>query len=182
MAVDLPAPRLIRRRIAEDADPIEPLAVFLGLAGDLQRVLVEPHDVASATVSRIAHAFAQQGQCGFALIVTQIGEADAVTHHPRMDVAPHPPRLVADGETCRVALRRAERGEESARGLQHGRERDAGLLDREHARCELAVGGNAVERLGKSGVGPFTHRLQPRRQFEWPDRRCRRPVPQAEMR
>ncbi len=117
VAVDLPAPRLIRRRIAEDADPVEPLAVFLGLAGDLQRVLVQPHDVARAAVARLAHAFPQQGKCGLALIVAQIGEADAVAHHPRMDVAPHPPRLVADRERCRLALRRGERGEEGARGF-----------------------------------------------------------------
>src|SRR6516162_8011691 len=35
MAVNLPAPGLVRGGHAKDADPIEPLAVFLGLPGDL---------------------------------------------------------------------------------------------------------------------------------------------------
>src|SRR6516162_8553943 len=64
VAVDLPAPRLTCRRIAEDTDPIKPLAVFLGLARDLQRVFVQSHDVARAAVSRLTHAFPQQGECG----------------------------------------------------------------------------------------------------------------------
>jgi hypothetical protein len=41
VAVDLPTPRLARRGRAEGADPIEPLAVFLGLSGDLEGMAVE---------------------------------------------------------------------------------------------------------------------------------------------
>src|SRR5215469_5685244 len=57
MAVDLPAPGLLWRRRPEDADPIEPLAVFLSLAGNLEDVLVEPHDVSRGAIPRDAHRF-----------------------------------------------------------------------------------------------------------------------------
>src|SRR6516164_9264662 len=39
MAVDLPAPGLLRRWRPKDADPVEPFAVFLSLTGDLEDVL-----------------------------------------------------------------------------------------------------------------------------------------------
>ena len=58
MAVNLPAPRLLRRWRAEDAEPIEPLAVFLRLAGDFEGMLVEAHDVAGGLVPARAHRFA----------------------------------------------------------------------------------------------------------------------------
>src|SRR6516165_1410148 len=57
MAVDLPSPGLLWRRRPEDADPIEPLAVFLSLAGNLEDVLVEPHDVSRGAIPRDAHRF-----------------------------------------------------------------------------------------------------------------------------
>src|SRR5262249_40435546 len=79
MAVDLPAPRIAWRGVSKDAEPIEPLPVFFGLAGDLESVLVELHDVAGASVSRCAHAFAHQAERGPALIISEISEANAVS-------------------------------------------------------------------------------------------------------
>ena len=59
MAVELPAPGLKRRRRAEDAEPVVPLAVFLGEPGELASMLVQLHDVAcgleSTGTQRAAH-------------------------------------------------------------------------------------------------------------------------------
>src|ERR1700686_1590277 len=107
MPVDLPSPGLVWRRRAEDADPIKPFAVLLGLAGDLEGVLVEPHYVARGLVSRGAHALAQQGKRGLALIMAEICQADSVAHQPRVNVRPLPPCLVADREAGDLALVRA---------------------------------------------------------------------------
>ena len=46
VAVDLPAPRLALGRRAEDADPVQPLAILLPPLGDLADRVVQPHDVA----------------------------------------------------------------------------------------------------------------------------------------
>src|ERR1700730_9280841 len=62
VAVDLPSPRLARRGRAEDAYPIEPLAIFVGLAGDLESVLVELHDVSGSSVPGRAHALLQKSE------------------------------------------------------------------------------------------------------------------------
>ena len=60
VAVDLPAPGLIGRRRAEEAQPVEPLAVLLVAAGDLADQLVEPHDVARRVEAVRAEARAQE--------------------------------------------------------------------------------------------------------------------------
>src|SRR5437762_11759922 len=57
MSVDLPTPRRVRRWRAEDADPVEPFAIFLGLAGNFECVLVEPHDVSGGLVPGGTHGF-----------------------------------------------------------------------------------------------------------------------------
>ena len=73
VAVELKAPRLVRRRRAEDTDPIEPLAVFLRLAGDFERVFVKPHDIARKLVAGCAEAFAHQAERGVALVLAEVG-------------------------------------------------------------------------------------------------------------
>src|SRR6516164_629542 len=88
MAVDLPSPGLLWRRRPEDADPIEPLAVFLSLAGNLEDVLVEAHDVAGSAIPRGAHGFLQQSERAFTLATIKVGQAHTVTHQPRVNVRP----------------------------------------------------------------------------------------------
>ena len=76
---------------------------------------------------------------------------------PALAASGSPSDKTADREARRVSLRSGKRGEEGTRGLQHGRERDAGLFDRENARCEPAVGGDAMERFGTCCLRPFPH-------------------------
>src|SRR5580704_10658130 len=155
MAVDLPAPGLAWRRRAEDADPIEPFAVLLRLAGDLEGVLVEPHDVAGGFISRGAHAFAQQGERGLALIMAEIGQADPMAHQPGMNVRPLPPRLVTDREASDLALFRAKRSNEQPRRFQQRRERYASILDHKEPRHDPVAGRRCKKTAARSvsGVG-----------------------------
>src|SRR6185312_13899066 len=117
MAVDLPAPWLRRRWRAEDAHPIEPLAVLLGPARHLEHVLVEPHDVARRAIARRAHGLAHQRETMLTRVAVEIGEANAMAHQPGMDVRPVAPRLVLDRKRGGLALRRRKRGQEGPRGL-----------------------------------------------------------------
>src|SRR5262245_21425785 len=98
MPVDLPAPRLAWRGGAKRADPVKPFPVFVGLAGDLKGVLIEPHDIAGARVPCRAHGFAQKAERGLALILPQIRKTDAMPHEPGVDIGPFLPRQIVDRE------------------------------------------------------------------------------------
>src|SRR5262245_63911869 len=98
MSVDLPAPRLAWRRGPKHADPIIPFPVLVGLAGDLEGVLIEPHDIAGARVSRRAHGFAQEEERGLALILAKIRKANAMPHEPGVNIGPFSPRQIVDRE------------------------------------------------------------------------------------
>jgi hypothetical protein len=145
-------------------------------------VLIEPHDVAGGLVSGDAHAFAQQGERGLALLMAEIGQADSVAHQPGMNVRPLPPRFVIYRETGDLALFRAKRSNARPRRFQQGRERYPGLLDSKEPRLDPAAGGDPAEGVGKTRFGPVEHRLEPRGQIERPQRRRWGPLTQTELR
>src|SRR5262245_35909719 len=126
MTVDLPAPRLAGRWGAKKAEPVEPFPVFLGLAGDLKGVSIEPHDVAGALVSRCAHGLTHEPERGPALIMPEIGEADPVPHQPGMYIRPFSPCRVVDSKARRLALLRGQSGEQGSSRLHHRPGRNAG--------------------------------------------------------
>ena len=183
MAVDLPAPGLARRRRAEQAHPIEPFPVFLGLAGDLEDVRVEPHHVARGAIPRGAHGFPHQRERALAPVAVEVGEAHAVTHQPGMNVRPMAPGLGLDREANGRALVRRERREEGARGLHERRERNAGRLARKQPRHDAARAGDPAERLRPRRMDAIEHGPEhPRPHLERPDRRRRHALAQAEVR
>src|SRR4029077_18743671 len=151
MTVDLPAPRLARRRGTKDADPIEPFPVFLGLAGDFKGVSVEPHDVTRALVSRRAHGLLHEPERGLALIMPEIRKADAVPHQPRVDIRPFSPCRVVDRKARRLALLRDQLGEQGSSRPPHRRCRDAGSGEREESRDDPTTA-YATKRLGKPRI------------------------------
>src|SRR5262249_45196838 len=118
MPVDLPAPRVAWRGGAKRADPIKPFSVFVGLAGDLKGVLIEPHDIAGARVPRRAHGFAQKTERGLALILLEVGKANAMPHEPGVNVGPFSPCQIVDRERRSPALFFCQLCKEGARRLQ----------------------------------------------------------------
>src|SRR5260370_26274688 len=88
MTFELPAPGLGRRRRAEDAEPVVPLAVFLGESGELASMLVQLHHVARGLESAGAQHAAHQCKCSLALRGSKLVEAQAVAHQERMHIGP----------------------------------------------------------------------------------------------
>jgi hypothetical protein len=68
-------------------------------------------------------------------------------------------------------------GEKCARRLHERHQRNAGLAAREDSWRHRPARAGAVKRVREARSGTVEHRLQARRQFEWSDRRRRRPLP-----
>src|SRR5260370_26426916 len=144
MAVELPAPGLGRRRRAEDAEPVVPLAVFLGESGELASMLVQLHHVALGLEYAGAQHAAHQCKCSLALRGSKLVEAQAVAHQERMHIGPRTPCVALDMERDLTPLSRIERRQQIARRPQNGFERYPGLVHGEQSRPHDSVGGYAT--------------------------------------
>src|SRR5690242_5010797 len=147
MPVDLPAPRLARRWLAENTDPIKILSEFLGKTGQFGKMFVKPHRVARGYVGAGSDPGAQNRVGQFALRDSELDQTKAMTHKIAVNVAPGAPDLAADIETHGIALALVERCEEIRRGINEGLRTRAGFHDREKVRLGRARGRNALERL-----------------------------------
>ncbi|MND05161.1 hypothetical protein D3C83_257850 [compost metagenome] len=65
-----------------------------------------------------------------------------------MDVAPFAPLIGVDGKERFGALLGSQRREKCFGGFLNGSHRDAGFVNAEQARDDIAVAGNPFERLG----------------------------------
>ena len=101
---------------------------------------------------------AQQRERGVALGLRHLLEAHALAP---VEVLVHPlaPLGIVHGERRARALLRRQRREERLGGLAHRLGRDAGRANREEPGHDLAVGGDAAERLGQAArfevLGPL---------------------------
>src|SRR5262249_3961798 len=80
-----------------------------------------------------------------------------------------------------LALLWGQPGEQGSSRLNHCSRRNSGLREREEPRDDPTAA-DATQRLGKARIGLIEHGSQPGQQIERPDRRRRRPLPQAEVR
>src|SRR5262249_21257968 len=113
-------------------------------------------------------------------IMTEISEANAVPHQPRMNIRPFAPCLVADREARRVALLRRQQRQEGPRGLHYRCKRKSAIFEGEELRDESATSDTA-ERLRKLRMGVIEHGPQSWHQLKRADCRHRRPVAQCEL-
>src|SRR5690606_3433767 len=103
MAVDLPPPRLARRRLAENGEPIKMLAVLVEVLDELGEMVIEAHDVARHLVALRAEARREQRISRLALRQGHLVEADALTGET-MHVRPIAPFVVFDRKAKPLAL------------------------------------------------------------------------------
>jgi hypothetical protein len=162
MAVELPAPRLGRRRRAHHCDPVQPLVVLDEVVVvELAERAIQLHDVAAQLQPLRAQRGAHQPEGGFALCFAHLVEADALAH-VEADVHPLAPFDVIDGVLSLAPLLVAERRQEFLGGDAHGLGGDAGGAHGEQAAHRLAVGCDALERLGETAFfGGARHRGEP---------------------
>ena len=154
MAVELPSPRLGRRRLAHQRDVVLPLAVLLEVvAVELGQRVVQLHDVLGQRQAPGAQRRAQQGDRRGALRGGQLLEAHALTP---VEVLIHPlaPLGVIDGERRAAALFVGEAGEEGDRRRPYRLGGHAGGPHRVEIGLRRPGGGDAPERLGEAlGLG-----------------------------
>jgi hypothetical protein len=164
---------------AHDAEPVEPLAVLLGIAGEESHEIVEAHDIAGRLKSPPAEAGLHHAQGALALGRRELVEADAVPHDERMDVAPPPPRLALDGEERARSLLGVEGGQEGLHGIADWPGGNARLLEGEEVGHRAAVDGDPREGLRDGGLAPRAIVREKRGELgeQYPGR-ARRPLPQ----
>ena len=158
MAVDLPAPRLVLRWLAEHADEVDPLAVLGPAPGDLADGVVQPHDVARGAEAARAERLLDQPQRGRTLLVVEIFQQHAVTHQERVDIPPAPPGVRADLERAPAAAgwRRAPPETRSPRGGS-ARLRPRSSASGKETGDDVAVGGDPLERLADEALSAVAH-------------------------
>ncbi len=176
VAVDLPAPRLVLRRLAEDADEVDPLAVLRPAAGDLADGVVEAHDVARGAEAAGAQRVFDQAQGGVALGVSEVFQQHAVAHEEWVDIPPAAPRVGGELQARLLALGGVEGFEKFECGTPNRLGRDAGGRQREQVADDAAVGGDALEGLGDAAISRATHAIKALTHIgRWPSGRHGRP-------
>ena len=91
--------------LAKNADPVIELAEFVGQAGQLGEMRVEPHRIAGRFKSAHPQAGTQNAKSEFTLLVAKLGEAEPVAHQIAMNIAPGPPCFAIDLKVhCRALV------------------------------------------------------------------------------
>jgi len=152
MAVELPAPRLVRRGLAHHGDPVKPFAVLGEIPPvELPEGVVQPHYVPRQLQALGAERGPQEREGGRALFLVHLGEG-----HPLADVKmlvhPLPPFRVVDRKAGPVALRGGEGSKEVGGRPAHRLGRDAGRTPGEEPGLRPARGGDAAEGLGEPAL------------------------------
>ena len=116
MAVELPAPRLGGRGLAQHRDEVQPFAQKLMIVRELGQRFVQAHDVARELQPLRAERRAHEAEGRLALRLGHLLEADALAH---VEVLVHPfaPFGIVDGKQRPGALLGGEDGEELLRRL-----------------------------------------------------------------
>ncbi len=146
MAVQLPAPGPLARRLTHDGQPVEVLAVLLEVVHELGQVAVQTHHRGRLLEAAHAQAGAQQAVRGGALRIGELMEAHALARRA-VDVVPLAPLDVVGLELRLLPLLGCERGEERVGRGAHRCGGDAGRPDREQAAHGRAICRHAHERL-----------------------------------
>ena len=147
MAEELPAPRLGRGRLAEQAEDVAPLAHHRRPLHDVAEEAVELHHVARQLIAVRAHAGAQHRQHRVAQRFADFVEAKPVVLDIELGVLPVPP-LVGAGRKARAFFCSGDMPASSALTasiIASGR-RALGPRRKEIG-DRLAAGGDAAERL-----------------------------------
>ena len=103
MAEQLPAPRLGRGRLAEQAEDVAPFAHHRRPVHEVAEEAVELHHVAREVVAMLAHADAQHRQHGVAQRLADLVEAQAVMLDIELGVLPVPPLVRSRPESTRTS-------------------------------------------------------------------------------
>ena len=148
----MPAPGLGRRGRPHEREVVEVVAVLVGLPGDLGEHPVERHDVPRLCEAVRAQAGLEEPEGACPLLRVHLAERSAFTG-VAVDVAPPPPLVAVDGERAGRSLLVGERAEELLGGLYDRTRGDACGLDLVEAPEDVAVGRDALERLGHGGLG-----------------------------
>ena len=151
VAVELPSPRLGRRRRPHDRQVVPPFAQLVEVAVvELGERFIEAHDVARLLQPACAQPGAQQPEGGLALRGRHVQESDAVPEVEAL-VHPLPPLGVVHRPERSGALWRGEGSEKGLGGGADRRRRDTRRRDAEQARLDLAAGRDATKRIGEAG-------------------------------
>jgi hypothetical protein len=148
MAVDLPPPRLGRRRRPHDREPIEMLAVLVEARDELGEMMVEPHDVARRRIASRTEPGAEQLVGSRALRIAHFMETHALAWEA-VHVRPVSPFVVVERIAEACALLVAHRSDQTFGRAADRLRRQAGRTDREQALLGSAVGRESHERLGE---------------------------------
>src|SRR5262245_57229683 len=97
VAVNLPTPRLVHRRRAEDAEKVIPFPEKLPITGNYHQHLVELHDVARRFKALYAQARPEQLQRRVALRGTHLDQRHAMAQWILHPVGPLAPLLRVNG-------------------------------------------------------------------------------------
>ena len=164
MAEQLPAPGLARRRLAEEAEIIAPLAQDLRRADEIAEETVELHHVMRAFHALGAEARAQHLHHRVACCLTGLFEAQPVILEEQLGVLPAPPGFGLDRKAARPALACAHEPQELPRRIGHRRDRRAFGRELEKPGDDLPLGGDALEGLGQK-LRPGGEELLPARRL-----------------
>jgi hypothetical protein len=167
MAVELPSPGFVRRRLSHERDPVFAFSVLDEVvAVQLAECFVETHDVSRELQSLGTQGYPEHPERRRALRRAHLVERHSL---PEVDVLvrPLPPLDIVHGKHRPAALLGAERREECSRGGANRRGRDARRADREEVWNDGAVGRNPLEWFLEPGAfharaelaGPLSIRL-----------------------